>query len=167
MSVHAPILPHPIVGNDKSGCRRCQIELKTTERGQGAADKIKVSEIRPLLRGRIKSRLRGRRRSAGRRHRGAVSFRGDDGLAAGTSDDPIGLAVFCDNRGRHAGQGPLSRRGQVGPAEASRLHLIVEIRQRIVQDHSTACGDQVGTEIPIQSVGDGNGIAVGRFTFLQ
>ena len=85
---------------------------------------------------------------------------------AGTSDDPMGLAVFCDNRGRHAGQGPLSWRGQVGPAEASRLHPIVEIRQRIVQDHSAACGDQVGAEIPIQGIGDGNGIAVGRFTFL-
>ena len=34
-------------------------------------------------------------RCAGRRRRGADSFRGDDGLAAGTSDDPIGLAVFC------------------------------------------------------------------------
>jgi hypothetical protein len=40
-----------------------------------------------------------------------LDIRGDDGLAAGTSDDPMGLAVFCDNRGCHAGQGPLSRRG--------------------------------------------------------
>jgi hypothetical protein len=70
-----------------------------------------------------------------------LDIRGDDGLAAGTSDDPIGLAFFCDNRGRHAGQGPLSRRGQVGPAEASGLHRIVEIRQRIAQDHYIAGGD--------------------------
>ncbi len=48
------------------------------------------------------------------------------GLAAGTSDDPIGLAVFCDNRGRHAGQGPLSWRGQLGPVETSRFTLLLK-----------------------------------------
>lgn len=51
-------------------------------------------DSRPLLKERIKNRLPGRWRCAGRRHRGADSFRGDDGLAAGTSDDPMGLAFF-------------------------------------------------------------------------
>lgn len=60
------------------------------------------------------------RRCAGRRRRGADAFRGDDGLAAGTSDDPMGLAVFCDNRGCHAGQGPLSRRGLSGGMKAKK-----------------------------------------------
>jgi hypothetical protein len=46
----------------------------------------------------------------------------------------------------------------IWPGRNPQIHPIVEIRQRIVQDHSGTFGDQVGTEIPIQgenlSLGD-------------
>ena len=58
MIVQAPILPHPVVRDDKQGVGGSQLKLKPAERRRDASDKPKSAGNRPDLSSRAKRRSR-------------------------------------------------------------------------------------------------------------